>query len=439
VETRLPVEVELAYEVMSCQAMRTAQEPGSTPHPCSYFRKWGTYHSYDYTTDAPPPERGIVHETRYVGRAPLVPELLSGCRKAPLMALGINPNTPGWWGWKRNSLSPLFDDYRQYAHYFRYRTLAKLELEPDDYEKYGGGPDDTPLAGKELDVPADANGDRIVRVRLQEQKMYAGYQDLLEGLAEAMGWPDHQLTVGEDLTYGNMVASASAKWTTKPARDDPALPPMTEAEREGIVTECFHERKYFLRQLFQALPSVLLIFSQSTANAFIGELGERFSVGAPKPGESIEELMKRECRLKYGELPDGGVLDARVIFAPHITGNPQEFKPARDRVVAQLVEEAKAGRIEYRPETKHLARPKGACVFCTMLQIGKCDYVDELEPISDPPHLTADSAVAAMLEEKRLQAELMAGAAETGLPIAQAWAGSDDIDEPSPDEAGAAA
>jgi hypothetical protein len=128
-----------------------------------------------------------------------------------------------------------------------------------------------------------------------------------------------------------------------------------------------------------------------------------------------------------------------VIFAPHITGNPQEFKPARDRVVAQLVEEAKAGRIEYRPETKHLARPKGACVFCTMLQIGKCDYVDELEPISDPPHLTADSAVAAMLEEKRLQAELMAGAAETGLPIAQAWAGSDDIDEPSPDEAGAAA
>ena len=66
-QTRLPVEVELAYEVMSCQALRCAQEPAATPHPCSYFRKWGTYHSYDYTIDSAPPERGIVHETRYVG------------------------------------------------------------------------------------------------------------------------------------------------------------------------------------------------------------------------------------------------------------------------------------------------------------------------------------------------------------------------------------
>ena len=55
-ETRLPVEVELAYEVMSCQAVRIAQEPGKTPHPCSYFRRWGTYHSYDcllYTSPSP--------------------------------------------------------------------------------------------------------------------------------------------------------------------------------------------------------------------------------------------------------------------------------------------------------------------------------------------------------------------------------------------------
>jgi hypothetical protein len=81
VETSLPVEVELAYEVMSCQAMRYAQEPIDSPHPCSYFRKWGTYHSYDYTTDDPSLERGIVHETRYVGRAPLVPD--HGSRHQP--------------------------------------------------------------------------------------------------------------------------------------------------------------------------------------------------------------------------------------------------------------------------------------------------------------------------------------------------------------------
>lgn len=71
--TRLPTEVELAYEVMSCNAMRVAQEPLGKPHPCAYFRKWGTYHSYDYLGDDVP-GRGIIHEASYVGRAPLAPE-----------------------------------------------------------------------------------------------------------------------------------------------------------------------------------------------------------------------------------------------------------------------------------------------------------------------------------------------------------------------------
>ena len=285
-ETRLPVEVELAYEVMSCQAVRIAQEPGKKPHPCSYFRRWGTYHSYDYTEDVPAPGPGIVHKTRYVGRAPLVPELLSGCRKAPLMALGINPNLPGWWPYHRGALNPLFDDYRQYAHYFRYRAHAKLELSQADYKRFGGGDHDTPFSDFELDIPQDANGNREIEVSLARQKMYDGYQDLLEGLADAMGWPKEKLAVGEDLAYGNMVASPSAKWTTKPDPKDPALPPMTEDERAGIVSECMRERRYFLRQLFQSLPPVLLIFSQSTANAFNEEMGDRFSVGKPKPRES---------------------------------------------------------------------------------------------------------------------------------------------------------
>jgi hypothetical protein len=433
-ETRLPAEVELAYEVMSCQALRVAQEPGRTPHPCSYFRRWGTYHSYDYAIDGPPAEPGITFTTRYVGRAPLVPELLSGCRKAPIMALGINPNLPGWWPAHRGALNPLFDDYRQYAHYFRYRTREKLELTAADYERYGGGPQDTPFSDFELDVPADANGDRVVEVRLAAQKMYDGYQDLLDGLAEAMGWAGHGLTVGEDVTYGNMVASPSAKWTTQPDPKDPALPPMTEAERVGIVSECFRERRYFLRQLFQSLPPVLLIFSQSTANAFIGEMQSRFTSGAPQPQEPIEELGKRELRLRYGTLDDGRTLEGRVIFAPHITGNPAEFKPARDRVVAQLAEEATAGRIALNPKTGHLARAPGACVFCPMLEIGPCDYAEELVPISDAPQLTAGSPVTSLLAEKAAQSALMAGVAESGPPVAAAWAASDDAGERSPDE-----
>lgn len=430
--TRLPTEVELPYEVMSCNAMRTAQEPTSHPHPCSYFRKWGTYHSYDYTIEGAPKERGIVHETRYVGRAPLVPELLSGCRKCPILAVGINPNLPGWWPNLRRSLNPLFDDYRQYAHYFRYRSTAKLELTEEAYGRYGGGEADTPFSGFEFDVPADEHGDRVIAVELRVQKMYAGYQGLLDALAETMGWPADALTVGEDLSYGNMVASPSAKWQTRPDPKDPTLPPMTEEERDGIVTECFRVRRYFLRQLFQSLPAVILAFSQNTANAFNSELGERFTVGAPTPGERIEELMKREVRLRFGILADGTELDARVIYAPHITGDPAGFAPARARVIEQLAEEATAGRLAFNPAAGHLHRPAGACVFCPMLEIGPCDYEAELRPLSEAARLTADSPVAALQAERATQEELMTGVVEAAPAVSEAWAGSDEVEEPQP-------
>ena len=171
-----------------------------------------------------------------------------------------------------------------------------------------------------------------------------------------------------------MVASPSAKWTTVPDRNDPTLPAMTPQQRDGIVTECFRERRYFLRQLFQSLPAVLLVFSQSTTNALIGELGDRMTVGHPEPNEPLGELKKREIRLRYGDLPDGTVLDARVIFAPHITGDPTKFGPARARVVEQLAEEVQAGRLRLNERSGHLRRPAGACVFCPMLEIGPCDY-----------------------------------------------------------------
>lgn len=434
--SRLPTEVELAYEVMPCNAMRTAGEPVGHPHPCTYFRRWGTYHSYDYTLDGAPTEPGVVHEARYVGRAPLVPELLSGCRKAPIMAVGINPNLPGWWPHHRSSLNPLFDDHRQYAHYFRYRAVDKVQLSEVDYARFGGGPHDTPFSDVELDVPADADGVRRVRLEPAPQRMYTAYQALLDALAEAMGWAGAQLRVGEDLSYGNMVASPSARWTTRPDPNDPTLPPMTPEERDGIVGECFRTRRYFLRQLFQSLPPVLLVFSQNTANAFVAELQGRFSLGDPQPGEPLADLMAREVRLHYGERDDGRPLDARVVFAPHVTGNPDDFAAVRERVVAQLVTEADAGALVWDPGSGHLRRPPGACVFCPMLEIGPCDYRDELVPLSAAPSLTADSAVADLQAEKAVQLGMLdaAVAARGPVPVATAWGATDDD---APDGSGA--
>jgi hypothetical protein len=432
--SRLPTEVELVYEVMPCNALRTAQEPGRRPHPCSYFRRWGRYHSYDYAAEGPPPQPGIVQESVYVGRGPLVPEVLSGCRKAPILAVGINPNLPGWWPATRSWVNPLFDDYQQYAHYFRYRAIAKLQLPPADYLAMGGGPADSPFTDQELEVPIDPHGQRRIPVELQPQTMYETYQGLLDALAAAMGWPAQHLTVGEDLAYANMVACPSAKWTTRASATDPSLPAMTLDERAGIVTECFRERRYFLRQLFQSLPAVIMVFSQSTANAFNNELRDRLVVGTPATNEPLEQLMDREVRLVYGEMADGSSLGARVVYSPHITGDPQHFSQARDRVVAQLADEAGTGQIRFNPDTGHLSRPPGACVFCPMLQIGPCDYLEELRPLTPPVQLTADAAPNLLQQEKQAQAGLLVAPSEAARPVEETWAATDEPDDPQPAE-----
>jgi len=420
--SQLPTEVELAYEVMPCQAMRVAEEPGPTPHPCAYFRQWGTYHSYGYESDQPPVTPGIVQLTQYLGRGPLAPEMLSGCRKAPIMTVGINPNLPGWWPATINSINPLFDSVEQYAHYFRYRETAKLDIPLQEYQQYLEGRTDGPFSGVELDVPVDANGFKTIPVELQPVQMYLNYQSLLADMATEMGWDNHKLSVGEDVSYGNMVACPSAKWITQADPTDPKMPPMTADQQKGIVTECFHHRQYFLRQLFQSLPLVLMIFSQSTTDAFLAEMQGRFSAGNPQVGDKLNDLLNREVRLRFGVDGQGNPLEARVIFSPHITGDPAQFAQARSKVLAQLVAEAQAGRLQFNSDTGHLRRPKGGCVFCTMMQVGPCDYETELQPLSEAASLTAKSSVPELMAEKQAQSsllELFVKRADTGAESRQ--------------------
>ncbi|AZK98064.1 MULTISPECIES: hypothetical protein [Streptomyces] len=423
--TRLPIEVELLFELMPCNALRTSQYAGPGAHPCAYFRSWGTYHSYDYDADEPPPDPSIVRPSHYTGRMTPLPEPLSGCRKAPILAVGINPNLPGWWPGSRNSLTPDFDSVRQYAHYFRYRGVFKPELPDEAYRAFGGGPGDGPLEGKPLTVPEDAQGRREIPVQEQPQRMYLVYQQLLDALGAELGLGPGTLTVGEDLSYGNMVACASAKWTTRPDPHDPDLPPMTGGRRAGIVGECFRTRRHLLRQMFQSLPAVILVLGQSTANAFTGELASRLTP-VPAPETPMAELMATEVRLVYGTLDDGEELDARVLFAPHPTGNPDDYAQARPLLVEQLLHEARGGRLGHDERIGHLTRPRGSCSFCPLLDIGPCAYADVLTPLpGGSPALLAD-APAPAAAEKRTQLRLLDGITERAAPVTDVWAHTDD-------------
>uniref|UniRef100_A0A486XVB7 Uncharacterized protein n=1 Tax=Rheinheimera sp. BAL341 TaxID=1708203 RepID=A0A486XVB7_9GAMM len=406
-KSKLPTEVELIYEVMPCNAMRTAQEPAGKKHACTYFRKWGNYHSYDYNEDGPPAQPGIEQPSQYVGLAPLAPEVLSGCRKSPIMAIGINPNLPGYFNSRKNSVYPLFDDYKQFAHYFRYRSTDKLEIPSEKFDQYDTAPGERPpQLLTDLNVP-EQDGKRIVPLQKQQVTFYNQLQSMLDDVASRMNWADHKLSVGEDFAYMNMVACPSAVWMTRPRNGYPEDLVMSDKETKGIVHECFHDRQYFLRQFFQSLPKIIVVISGTTARAFISEMKDRFIMGDPQVGDSIDDLLERKHVLKYGDLANGEELTARVIFSHHITGNPGQFSEVREKVLNQMVEEAQSGNLVLNQTTGHLLRPKGGCVFCPMMEIGACDYENELVPLSDHPYLTADSPTASLMEEKSAQLQFL--------------------------------
>jgi cytosine/adenosine deaminase-related metal-dependent hydrolase len=209
------------------------------------------------------------------------------------------------------------------------------------------------------------------------------------------------------------------------------MPVMGTDRARGIVNECFYKRRYFLRQLTQSLPNIILVFSATTAAPFITALQQRFRPeGAPDPNERLEELIKREIRLEYGRLDDGTPLDARVIFMPHASARPDDFEKAKKPALAHINEEVAAGRLVYLPQTGHLARPRGGCFFCTnsLYRIGPCDYESELEPLSPDTvsPLAASAGRTADLDpmrEKAAQSRLLdalivspdaAGAEQTG-------------------------
>lgn len=402
----LPTEVELAIDLQPCLSERRTHERADRKHPCEFFADQGSFHSFDLKDGGPPATPTLQQPASYAGRRRVTPEMLSGCRKAPIMAVGINPNLPVFWSGKHNSILPVFDDVLQYAHHYRYRAIGKLQIPEAAYEELRAGRDDDAVTGP----PLTDEGAQIP-TELADQKMYLAYQSLLDGLATQMGWPG-TLTVGEDLAYGNMVACASPRWITKPDPKFKSLPVMTTAQQRGIVEECFSERRYFLRQLFQSLPRVLLVFGTATRDAVARAMEGKFTEGAPKVGEDIETLLGRKIVLRYGATPSGQELTARVIFVPHASGNPEGFAAVSAKVVAALVEEANAGRLVRDNVSGHLRRPEGDCVFCdnALYKIGNCDYKGELRPLAGALEESGEdgaTAAPAAVRERRVQEGLL--------------------------------
>lgn len=121
-----PLEVSLVYDVRSC---RTCEffwpEKGKKPY--------GPFPTYDFNSNTPkgdsPPSPWIKGTTSVPGFPN--PEIMDGCRKAPIMTIGINPNltafSPGRkgtsWCYPEFFSDNKTDEWTKYAYYYRYRTV----------------------------------------------------------------------------------------------------------------------------------------------------------------------------------------------------------------------------------------------------------------------------------------------------------------------------
>jgi len=142
---RDPLEIELVYNVRPCGTCDFFWPKDSNRKP------YGPYSSYDFDSNTPamkvpggdPPSFSWVKGTT---RPPSFPdaEVMDGCRKAPIMTIGINPNltafAPGQvgtsWCYPSFSSDNGTDSWTKYAYYYRYRSVYQERFDLSFAEKF---------------------------------------------------------------------------------------------------------------------------------------------------------------------------------------------------------------------------------------------------------------------------------------------------------------
>lgn len=353
-----PEEVRIIWETMTCRGMRNYYEKET--HSCHWFSQFGPFHAYDIPKEEPDTEGEV--KAFYVGERYQVPELLSGCRKAPLMSIGLNPNLRAViQPWR---IYPYFDDIQQYARHFRFRTTFKYSIESEFYESH-------------LDNGA-AHFEENEDIPLQKKhvSMYKEYDTILRAFMERVGITESNLSLGEDVSYYNFVACHSPRWD------------MDSETETGIINECYKKRQLFLKQFSQSMPKVALIFGKPVMRSFVSNFRNAFADDCtPDPDETYSKILEKNNFV----MTIGGER-IRAIFSPHPTGARPWYVRlnALEKIVDALYDEYANGNLVYDEEIKHFKRSKGACKFCNndIYSIGKCKYrgyfeEDDTRPIEE--------------------------------------------------------
>jgi hypothetical protein len=143
--TGAPLEIDLVFNVRPCGTCSFfwPDDPGQQPY--------GPYPSFDLSANTPPYQDPDPTVTSYPWlvektRPPSFPdpEVMDGCRKAPIMTIGINPNltafAPGRigtsWAYPSFSSDGGTDEWTKYAYYYRYRSVYQERFDLDFVKQF---------------------------------------------------------------------------------------------------------------------------------------------------------------------------------------------------------------------------------------------------------------------------------------------------------------
>ena len=354
-----PLEVKLVYQVQSCGT-------------CKFFwpddikkATYGPYSSFDFDVNTPYTADPLPDTTTspwLLGRTtpPAFPsgEVIDGCRKAPIMTIGINPNLtaflPGQngaaWAYPNFFTDESTNGWAKYAWYYRYRSVYQEKLSLDFVKKF---------ILPEDQVIALHDGKLISATRIESNPTwkisvhYAGYPDATEitipGVAGDFPYmlffdtfpPNNSFNAGEIIAgkvavpegvqvevlqaqqgyYMQFVptlnqfqdylkekghTNAKLKIGEDVSQIDMvacASPHWTEGylgnEMKLVVNNCVSKNAWAIKQMVQTKPSILYIVSESSWNMFHNAFGNFVDKGliSDKPADQSYTLLRETTQL----------------------------------------------------------------------------------------------------------------------------------------------
>jgi hypothetical protein len=337
-----PLEIDLVYNVRSCGTCGFFWPPSS---PQAY----GPYPTYDFLSNTPTEKPPGKTPGSFVWIAGLTqpqafpdPEVMDGCRKAPIMTIGINPNltafasgkTGASWCYPSFSDAGETDSWTKYAYYYRYRSVYQEHFDLKFIEPFllPDGRITAPKAGIIKEFPR-ASDDPAFELRVQ----YDGDATVSSiHLAGVLGGPRYVVLVnaGDKFAKGDLLAArlnvpaghktnvyaepigyytqilpvlqAFETFLKRGGHADANLkvgedvgqvdmiacatphwgPPWLGGSSQSvntIISNCVHKNAWAMKQLVQTKPVILFLVGQSSWSMFRQSFGELITAKTPLP------------------------------------------------------------------------------------------------------------------------------------------------------------